>query len=96
MTEDCVRWLASVSSQDVDEVGGNNASLGEMIGKPVGEGARPDGFATTATAYRSFINENDLESRIRELIAAWESGEWTLEDAVGPQTCRMLTARVFR
>src|SRR5690348_10058550 len=41
-----VRWLESVSSKDVSEVGGKNASLGEMIANLAGEGVRvPDGFA---------------------------------------------------
>ena len=82
MAEGFVQWLESVSSQDVDEVGGKNASLGEMIGQLVGEGVRvPDGFATTAAAYRSFVGANDLAPRIQESIKAWQSGERALEKA---------------
>ena len=81
VAEDVVRWLESVSSDDVGEVGGKNASLGEMIGKLVGEGVRvPGGFATTAEAYRSFVRANDLDSRIHEAIEAWQSGERSLEE----------------
>ena len=95
MAEGFVRWLESVSSEDVDEVGGKNASLGEMIGKLVGEGVRvPDGFATTAEAYRSFVSENDLDSRIREAIEAWQSGKRELDD-VGAAVRELFAAAEF-
>ncbi|MGH8204561.1 MAG: PEP/pyruvate-binding domain-containing protein, partial [Steroidobacteraceae bacterium] len=47
--------------KDVDSVGGKNASLGEMIGRLAGGGVRvPDGFATTAQAYRDFLAQDGL------------------------------------
>ncbi len=50
---------------DVESVGGKNASLGEMIGSLAGAGVRvPDGFATTAQAYRDFLAQGGLGSRI--------------------------------
>ncbi len=50
---------------DVDQVGGKNASLGEMISQLADAGiCVPGGFATTAFAYREFIAHNDLASRI--------------------------------
>ena len=55
---------------DVARVGGKNASLGEMISNLAGAGIRvPDGFATTAQAYREFIRFEGLEGRIRALLA---------------------------
>ncbi len=81
MAEEYVRWLESVSAKDVGEVGGKNASLGEMIANLGGEGVRvPDGFATTAAAYRAFLDEGGLGGRVRELLAAWESDERSLEE----------------
>jgi pyruvate,water dikinase len=55
--------------KDVESVGGKNASLGEMIGRLSGAGVRvPDGFATTAQAYRDFLAQGGLAARIgREL-----------------------------
>ncbi|MGH8252139.1 MAG: phosphoenolpyruvate synthase [Steroidobacteraceae bacterium] len=51
--------------RDVESVGGKNASLGEMIGRLAGAGVRvPDGFATTAQAYRDFLAQDDLGARI--------------------------------
>ncbi len=50
---------------DVEEVGGKNASLGEMIGQLAGAGIRvPGGFATTATAFREFLAHQGLAGRI--------------------------------
>ena len=50
---------------DVDAVGGKNASLGEMISQLAGAGIRvPGGFATTAFAFREFLAQHDLASRI--------------------------------
>ena len=50
---------------DVEEVGGKNASLGEMIGELAAAGIRvPGGFATTAYAFREFLGHSDLAARI--------------------------------
>ncbi|OQA31585.1 MAG: Phosphoenolpyruvate synthase [Betaproteobacteria bacterium ADurb.Bin341] len=50
---------------DVNQVGGKNASLGEMISQLSGTGVRvPGGFATTAQAYRDFLAHNGLADRI--------------------------------
>ncbi len=50
---------------DVGEVGGKNASLGEMIGELGATGVRvPSGFATTATAFREFLSQSKLDARI--------------------------------
>lgn len=54
---------------DLEQVGGKNASLGEMISQ-LSETAVivPTGFATTADAYREFLKSNDLQSRITDLL----------------------------
>ena len=52
---------------DVGEVGGKNASLGEMIGELGATGVRvPSGFATTATAFREFLSQSKLDARIAD------------------------------
>ncbi len=70
-----VRRLDEVGLRDLEEVGGKNASLGEMIGALAGAGVSvPGGFATTAAAFREFLKANELEERIarrlRELDVA--------------------------
>jgi pyruvate, water dikinase len=53
MPHDYNAWLEELGSGDVGRVGGKNVSLGEMDRALKDEGVRvPDGFATTATAYR--------------------------------------------
>ena len=55
---------------DVERVGGKNASLGEMIGQLGGAGVRvPGGFATTAAAYREFLDFEGLAARIEQALA---------------------------
>lgn len=55
---------------DVDRVGGKNASLGELLSQLTSAGIRvPDGFATTAEAFRLFLKEGGLEDRIHARLA---------------------------
>jgi pyruvate,water dikinase len=78
---DAVRWLDEAGRDDVALIGGKNASLGEMIRSLRSEGVRvPGGFATTAEAYRAFIEHNQLESTLREQLSALSAGERSLED----------------
>ena len=55
---------------DVEQVGGKNASLGEMISQLPGSVRVPGGFATTAEAYREFLAHQGLAERIRETLSA--------------------------
>ena len=56
--------------KDIGSVGGKNASLGEMIGRLAEAGVRvPDGFATTAQAYRDFLAQDGLDARIAAELA---------------------------
>lgn len=61
--------LAELGMQDIEVVGGKNASLGEMIGKLAELGISvPGGFATTAAAYRDFLSSNALDEHIAKLL----------------------------
>ena len=61
--------LKELGMQDVEVVGGKNASLGEMIGNLSNLGVSvPGGFATTAAAYREFLKLNKLDQRIAEQL----------------------------
>ena len=60
-----VKWFSSLGMADLEEVGGKNSSLGEMIGNLASAGVRvPDGFATTASAFRDFVSQEGLAARI--------------------------------
>jgi len=74
-----VKWLEDLGRQDVDTVGGKNASLGEMIARLKDEGVRvPGGFATTAAAYRQYLQHNDLDDVLQEQIGALHRGDRSL------------------
>jgi pyruvate, water dikinase len=77
-----VRWFSDIAITDIPSVGGKNASLGELLRELGKAGVRvPDGFATTAQAYRHFVAANDLEPAMRAHIGRYRSGEQTLQDA---------------
>lgn len=60
----------AVGITDIPLVGGKNASLGEMLQQLSPKGISvPDGFATTAYAYRHFIQNAGLEAQLRPLFA---------------------------
>ncbi|MBT8114105.1 MAG: phosphoenolpyruvate synthase, partial [Arenicella sp.] len=59
---------------DVGKVGGKNASLGEMIGNLSGLGVSvPNGFATTAHAYREFLATDGLDRKINQRLKALDT-----------------------
>lgn len=61
--------LHKVGMTDIDQVGGKNASLGEMLQNLTGLGIKiPGGFVVTVAAYREFIKYNKLDDQIRQII----------------------------
>ena len=67
--ESYVIKLEKLGMDDVDTVGGKNASLGEMIRNLGGLGVRvPGGFATTSAAYRDFLKTDKLDERIKAVL----------------------------
>ncbi|MCE8041135.1 phosphoenolpyruvate synthase [Halomonas daqingensis] len=68
--EDYILWFDQLGMDDVERVGGKNASLGEMISNLSGAGVTvPGGFATTAHAYREFLAHEGLNERINQALA---------------------------
>jgi pyruvate,water dikinase len=64
-----IAWFAELGLGDVEHVGGKNASLGEMVQHLSKAGVRvPDGFATTAAAYRRFLAHQGLADRINGIL----------------------------
>jgi pyruvate,water dikinase len=62
---DNVRAFADIGLGDIEDVGGKNASLGEMVSNLASLGVNvPDGFATTADAFRRFIGDTGLAEDI--------------------------------
>ncbi|OCG08954.1 phosphoenolpyruvate synthase [Gilliamella sp. wkB178] len=64
-----VIWFNELRKDDVESVGGKNSSLGEMISQLYAKGVQvPNGFATTAAAYRAFLAQGGLDQRITDLL----------------------------
>lgn len=69
--QDYVLWYQHLGMNDVDRVGGKNASLGEMISNLANAGVQvPGGFATTASAFHQFLEQSGLEARIHDILDA--------------------------
>ena len=62
-----ILFFNQIGLDAINEVGGKNASLGEMYNqlKPMGI-AIPNGFALTADAYRLFRKANNLEKKLND------------------------------
>src|SRR5258707_7449859 len=71
-----VAWLKDLRLADLPQVGGKNASLGEMTGALAEAGIRvPGGFATTADAFREFLAARALDRRIAEKLKNLDSSD---------------------
>jgi pyruvate,water dikinase len=81
-----VKWFSSLGMGDLEEVGGKNSSLGEMIGNLASAGVRvPDGFATTASAFRDFVSQEGLAARITGLMEGLDTDDVDALARVGKQ-----------
>jgi len=77
-------WFEDLGRDDVPRVGGKNASLGEMIGHLSRAGVTvPPGFATTAKAFWSFLDANDLRREVATRIDEWQRGTASLGETGG-------------
>ena len=64
-----VLWYEKLGMNDVDRVGGKNASLGEMISNLANVGVQvPGGFATTSHAFNEFLEQSGLNNKIYKLL----------------------------
>ena len=86
MAENYVIWFENLRMTDVERVGGKNASLGEMISQLAHSGVRvPGGFATTADAYRDFLQHNGLADRINTALSKLDIDDVTELARVGKE-----------
>ncbi|MEK8085045.1 phosphoenolpyruvate synthase [Aquabacterium sp. A3] len=80
---------------DVEAVGGKNASLGEMISQ-LPEGVRvPTGFATTAHAFREFLKHDGLTERISQRLATLDTDDVRALAAAGAEIRGWVEAQPF-
>jgi len=85
--------LDQLGIKDIDTVGGKNASLGEMITNLSQSGVNvPGGFATTAEAYRRFLEQDSLATRIDELLQKLDVDNIAQLTAAGAQIRQWMLA----
>ena len=83
--------LAQVGIGAVAQVGGKNASLGEMIRELSREGVQlPGGFATTALAYRNLLTANHLVEPLKGLLGHLDTGDLQALQAAGLEARRLV------
>ena len=81
---------------DVPEVGGKNASLGELITQLASAGVRvPDGFATTASAFRDFLARAGLTERINTALDALDINDVDALQKTGAEIRRWVMEAPF-
>ena len=94
--EDHIIWFDQLGMNDVDRVGGKNASLGEMISNLAGLGVSvPDGFATTASAYQAFLATGGLRERIDEQLGGLDVNDVNELACVGACIREWIIATAF-
>jgi len=91
-----IRWFSELGMADIDQVGGKNASLGEMVSHLSALGvAVPDGFATTADAYREFLSGTGLAERIDQRLAGLDTEDTLALAEAGREIRELVVAQPF-
>lgn len=73
-----------INLKDIHQVGGKNASLGEMFQKLTKKGINvPDGFAVTAYAFQEFLRINELETPVKKLLSELNTKDFSNLKAIG-------------
>ncbi len=89
--------LDQLSINDVESVGGKNASLGEMLANLSNLGVSvPNGFATTAEAYREFLATDGLNKRINDRLNALDVDDIDALTSAGADIRRWVTETPFQ
>ncbi len=95
MTQNAL-WFDQVSINDVDKVGGKNASLGEMISNLSAlQVSVPNGFATTADAYVQFLSYEGLDERIDQRLNGLDIDDVNALAAAGSDIRQWILAAPF-
>ena len=73
-----ILWFDQLGIEDVPQVGGKNASLGEMYINLTPQGIRvPNGFAVTAYAYRYFLEKAGIKDKIKDILKDLNTSDMT-------------------
>ncbi|MGO1480536.1 MAG: phosphoenolpyruvate synthase, partial [Brachybacterium sp.] len=91
-----IRWFSELGMADLDQVGGKNASLGEMVSHLTRLGVQvPDGFATTSEVYREFLGATGLAERIDQRLTALDTDDTIALAEAGREIRELVIAQPF-
>ena len=91
-----VRWFSELGLTDLEQVGGKNSSLGEMVANLSAAGVRvPDGFATTADAFRRFVAQTGLGEVINARLKGLDTEDVEELARVGAEIRRTVIEQPF-
>ena len=91
-----IRWFSELGMADLDQVGGKNASLGEMVSHLTRLGVQvPDGFATTSEVYREFLSGTGLAERIEQRLSALDTEDTIALAAAGREIRELVVHQPF-
>ena len=94
--QDYIVWFDQLGMNDVERVGGKNASLGEMISHLSSAGVRvPGGFATTSKAYWEFLKTNGLNEKINQTLSSLDVNDVNELAKVGKEIRSWVMAAPF-
>jgi len=97
MTQDCIRWFADIRVADVGQVGGKNASLGELYATLAPAGVRvPNGFAVTAGAYRDVLTQAKAWEPLHKLLDGLDKRDIARLSEAGAEARRIVYAAADR
>ena len=86
-----IKWFSEIGIKDTAEVGGKNASLGEMYStlSPLGVKV-PNGFAVTATAYKHYLDHNNLWEPLGKLFENFDPDDIDRLQEVGKRARNLI------
>src|SRR5665647_3333738 len=86
-----IKKFDQIRITDVDSVGGKNASLGEMFTQLSSKGILvPDGFATTAYAFRYFLEYNSINDILKKLLDNLDRKNFSNLKTIGSQARKLI------
>ena len=91
-----IRPFSELGMSDLEQVGGKNASLGEMVSHLTRLGVQvPDGFATTSEVYREFLSGTGLAERIEQRLSALDTEDTIALAAAGREIRELVVHQPF-
>lgn len=94
--ESYIKKFSEIGINDVNSVGGKNASLGEMYNQLTSKGIRiPNGFATTSLAFWEFLKENKIETSLKSILINLDRKAFTNLNHIGKKARDLILNATF-